>query len=111
MAHLHAHLWAVHGSPCRHRPNSPRVAGSQQLSPRARGVCRLQELERGVEASTAEAAALHDGLAGVAEYRAALDVASQQVRGGQIGYGCLAATARWIAVKSRGGRAGSSDKA
>lgn len=55
--------------------------------------CRLQQLERCVEASTAEAASLHEGLAGVAEYRAALDVASQQVWGRWL--------AGWKATKQR----------
>ncbi len=55
--------------------------------------CRLQQLERCVQASTAEAASLHEGLAGVAEYRAALDVASQQVR---------AVGGRWREARQRG---------
>lgn len=64
--------------------------------------CRLQQLERGVEASTAEAAALQEGLAGVAEYRAALDVASQQVwvdRMGSSSNGCC-----WPRWKRSAGR-------
>lgn len=45
---------------------------------------RFQELERGLEATAAEMAALQDMGAGMTEYRATLDVASQQV--GKLGW-------------------------